>query len=65
MAYFKNPVQIKFHIAGEEEEAILGGIAYQHFIICGCCGEAIDVDDIDWMETYDSWMDISEEIMGN
>ena len=65
MAYFKEPVQVKFHLAGEEEESIRGGIAYQHFIICGCCGGAIDVDDIDWMEVYDSWMDISEEIMGN
>lgn len=53
-----------------ENDMILGGILNEDekYIICGCCGAVIDLteepDDYKIIKVYDSWVNISEEIMG-
>ncbi len=34
------------------------------FIICGCCGEIFQLDDVESYICYSSWLDMSEEIIG-
>lgn len=57
--------QIKFRdIVGD---TILGGIQLDNGdIICGCCGGVFEADDpdIEIIETYDNWVNISYEIIG-
>ncbi len=53
-----------------ENETILGGILNEdeNYIICGCCGCIIDLKeepfDYEIIKVYDSWLNISEEIIG-
>ena len=34
------------------------------YIICGCCGGIVDVNEVKILEIYEVWVDISHEIMG-
>ena len=34
------------------------------YIICGCCGGIFQLDDVESYICYPSWLDISEEIIG-
>lgn len=64
--YFRKPKQIRFCLINDNdnEEIELGGIAYEDFIICGCCGGAIPIDCTKILEVYDNWVSLSNKIMG-
>ena len=56
------PTQVKF-FDGEEWK---GGIAFQNYIICGCCGAIVEIPDLEEDEIVDfEWIDISIEIAGD
>ena len=59
---FDVPIQVRFRLKGEEVE--MGGIAYQNYVICGCCGAVNSFDEFDFIELLD-WIDISNEIKGD
>lgn len=61
MDFFEAPTQIKFL---DEDENILGGIAYHDFIICGCCGGVFEVGDVVIVKAFEQWDDISSDILG-
>ena len=70
---FEKPTQIKVLIIGETDTEtditsykICGAIGYKDMIICGCCGQVFycNNSDIYLIAEYNSWMDISEEIVG-
>lgn len=62
---FDCPTMVKFHAEGEDASVVHGGIALGKNIICGCCGGVFEFDDCDMVETLSwSWVDISDEIMG-
>ena len=44
-----------------------GGIMVdKKFIICGCCGGVFEVEEVGWENVMMlTWIDISEEILGN
>ena len=42
--FYENPTQVLFW--EPEENDYIGGIAYGDVIICGCCGGAIEIEDI-------------------
>jgi hypothetical protein len=69
--YYEYPTQVKFYDSLTEEW--LGGIAYQHDIICGCCGGFVDIQGVLNDGAEDgivvpivelSWTSISNEIKG-
>ena len=54
--------QIKFR----DVEAVFGGILTDdNTIICGCCGGTFDKDEVEILEIYDEWVDLSPEIIGD
>lgn len=71
--YYGTPCQVRFYDA--TDKMYRGGIALYDYIICGCCGavmlindvvnDAID-DDIDWDDAVVEleWVDISGAIRG-
>ena len=67
---FDEPTQIAFW--DYDGSHWKGGIAYGTEIICGCCGGVIDIDeiyefapeDIDPIQVFSDWVDISVEIIG-
>lgn len=70
---FEKPTQVRVLIIGETDTdtnitayKTCGAIAYKDMIICGCCGQVFycNNSDIYLIAEYNSWMDISEEIMG-
>lgn len=56
--------QVRFRCEGEY--AHFGGILVQRnsdtFVICGCCGGVIEMDDIAEITEYKYWVDIDNEI---
>jgi len=56
------PTQVKFYLDGEWK----GGIAYRDEIICGCCGGIQELSEFedDEVVDYESWISISDEIIG-
>lgn len=62
--YFINPKQIRFYLINDNKKIELGGIAYQDFIICGCCGAIIPIDCTKILEVYDNWVSLSNKIIG-
>lgn len=63
MKYFDYPTQVKF-VDGDDHLSY--GIAYQEYIICGCCGSVFELDDVRHNgEIFPiPWIDISEAIKG-
>ena len=72
--------QIRFKITNPniiydgEEDKFFGGIGeYVKIcgedilikVICGCCGSVLEPEDVEVLEKYDSWMDLTETIIGN
>lgn len=59
--------QVRFRCEGDE--AYFGGILVGDgdpypYIICGCCGSIMEMDDIAEIQKYENWVDISSEIIG-
>ena len=58
--------QIRFCCEGDDTN--LGGILVKDgeksFVICGCCGGVIRMDEIEKIQEYEDWVDISDEIIG-
>ena len=54
--------QIKFR----DDGVILGGILIDdNTIICGCCGGTFERDEVEILEIYDTWVDLSSTIIGD
>ena len=54
--------QVKFK---DFEGNILGGIMIDNkFVICGCCGGVFEMEEIEILEVYKVWLNISDEIRG-
>lgn len=58
--------QVRFRCEGDD--AYLGGILVEDgeksFVICGCCGGVFEMDDIEEIQKYENWVDLSNEIIG-
>lgn len=58
--------QVKFVALGEE--AIMGGILItdgdKEYVICGCCGGIFEMEDIEILQEFSDWVDISYSIIG-
>ena len=69
--YFPTPTQVKYYDA--DGDRYIGGIGWRHYIICGCCGQLIDIDDVLEFTPADKsaiiiaeyWEDISYELGGD
>lgn len=68
--YFERPTQVMFL---DEEGTHQFGIAYEDYIICGCCGGIFYIDDViadmpkgykQVIYEYDTWSNLSDEIYG-
>ena len=74
--YYGTPCQVKFVDCGDPDNITLcGGIAYHDFVICGCCGTILSIQEIiddavangyHWDDAIIEleWLDISDEILG-
>lgn len=82
--YYEKPTQVMFIDINEsydrETPKIIGGIAYQDEIICGCCGSIFSIEELiedyldaikvcPWLKEYEpirslSWIDIEDAIRG-
>ena len=62
--YYPKPKQVKWF--DNLDGVWVGGIAFGHVIICGCCGSTIELDNFEKGEVveYEDWIDIEEEIRG-
>ena len=55
----------------DEDGNVYGGILCdfvgvdEAFIICGCCGGIVDPEEVTIVKTYDNWVDLSKEIIGD
>lgn len=51
----------------DEDGTIFGGIyveiGEEKYVICGCCGGVMEMDDIEELYLFDEWNNISEEII--
>ena len=57
--------QVKFKDTNFEGNNILGGIMVDNkFVICGCCGGVFEVEEVEILEVYKVWLNISDEIRG-
>ena len=56
--------QVKFK---DFEGTICGGILIEdeEIIICGCCGGILEVEEVEIVEKYDYWVDLSSDIIGD
>lgn len=50
---------------------ILGGIAFYERnhnlkeVICGCCGCTFDPNEVEIIQVYENWINLSDEIIGD
>ena len=70
--YYGTPCQVRFYEAASG--LYRGGIAIHDYIICGCCGSALDIEElledaeaagIDLQYHELPWIDIKDEIRGD
>ena len=72
--YYGTPCQVRFYESADGKYR--GGIAYHNFIICGCCGATMLIDDVvndavalgvHWDDAVIEleWLDIEEAIRGD
>ena len=68
--YYSGPTQVRFYDGMD----FVGGIAYHDYIICGCCGGVIDIDEVyefapdeitNPIIWFENWVDIQDEIAGD
>ena len=61
---FKDPEgQILGGIALYEEQT--DGVMDLRQVICGCCGCTFDPDEIEIIQVYGNWINLSDEIIGD
>ena len=71
--YYEIPTQVKFYDV--DGDNWIGGIAYENYIICGCCGGKIEISDLvmdaeeidmkpDMLIQELPWVNIDETIRG-
>ena len=54
--------QVEFTPDGEE---VFGGILCDNeFIICGCCGGVYEKGEVTILKTFNLWVPLSDEILG-
>lgn len=67
--WFDKPTQVAFIEEVEsdfvDENVVVGGIAYEGFIICGECGALIDLSDVEAIYIFKDWISVNEEILGD
>ena len=51
--FFEHPTQVSFREIVDGAIVIGHGIAYQDYIICGCCGGTIDIQEL--QEDYEEY----------
>ncbi len=67
--------QVKFRIVNDDigaTDEILGGIGIYDDddedtlvnVICGCCGGVFEPENVKILERYESWVDVSDVIIG-
>ena len=60
--------QVRFRYKGDDNDTYFGGILIEDgeesFIICGCCGIVFEIDEIEEIQKYEHWVNISDEIIG-
>lgn len=66
--YFYKQVKFSEELTGEKD--IFGGIAAYDgdklkFVICGECGGVFEPEDIEILKEYDTWVDLTEAIVGD
>lgn len=49
----------------EDEELHYGIMVNNEFIICGCCGGVFEINEVELVEVFETWVDISDEICGD
>ena len=52
--------QVKF--IDKNFDATMHGIDTGEFVICACCGDRFNYDEIEILKQYENWVDFSEEI---
>lgn len=74
--YYGTPCQVRFYDGLNPAEVVWhGGIAYQDYIICGCCGMVLPIQEViddgvacglHWDDVIVEleWLDVSEAIRG-
>ena len=74
--YYGTPCQVRFYDGNNPDEVVWhGGIAYQDYIICGCCGLVLPIQEViddgvacglHWDDVIVEleWLDVSEAIRG-
>lgn len=64
-----NTYQVKFKIVDEKYDIAYGGIYVKdtdnEYVICGCCGHVFFLDEIEIIERYEDWIDLTNEIVGD
>jgi hypothetical protein len=65
LAEIEENVQVRFRITGDCYN--YGGIYVPELeaIICGHCGERIELDELSYLKTFDLWIDLTYEIIGD
>lgn len=60
--FYEVPKQVKWFDYNEDKW--IGGIAFHDFIICGCCGGVLELNEFEEKEVieYEDWVDIEIEI---
>ena len=61
MSIFETPMQVLFYDK-EETYAKYAGIAYNDYIICGCCGGVITLEEVEIVKIYSNWQNLSDAI---
>lgn len=59
--FYPYPKQVCFL---DKQGLKLGGIAYQEEVICGDCGQALSLSDVEIIKEY-NWISLSDEIIGD
>ena len=56
--------QVKFKITKGCDEIFGGIMVNNQYVICGCCGSIFETDEVIICQVYNSWLNISDEIIG-
>lgn len=63
--FFETPTQVAFICTNDVSKEIFYGIAYKNEIICGCCGNVLELGDYTEVLEELPWISLKEEIKGD